>query len=143
MVAQLYNTGCFDVSRSFADNSREHNIPVDLGDEVVQVEWSTMSIILTPDILSNMMLAAMGTEGIVESSDHSEEPGKSSQDLVGPNSLCIVGLSTGERVHYGGSARSLGWRGNTCTIRARHYEVSLEYRLRSAGWRETRNQGGS
>lgn len=75
-------------------------IPVNLSDNVVQVKWSAMSIILVPDILAWVFLGAVTGDSIVDSCHDGEEPGEGRQDLVGQNSSSIVRLTTGEWVVY-------------------------------------------
>lgn len=74
------------------------NIPVDLSYNIVQVEWSSVRIVLTPDVECNMVLGVVPGKGIVEGCSNRQGPGEHGQDLVGPDSFGIVRLSARKRV---------------------------------------------
>lgn len=66
-----------------------------------------MSVILSPDILAEVMVGVMVGDSIVDGGNDSEKPGEGCQNLVSPNRLCIVRLSAREWVICHESARSV------------------------------------
>ena len=76
------------------------SLPVNLSDDIIQVERSSVSVILMPDILSSVLLGAVTRDGIVNSHNHSKKPGEGGQDLVSPDSSGIVRLPACEWIDW-------------------------------------------
>ena len=82
------------------------DLPVDWRDDSIQGEGSWVSLVLANDGVSQTMLAILWCSNSIQDADNDDQkPTDDSQDLVGPESLCVVAFSAREGV----CCKEVGW----------------------------------
>lgn len=80
------------------DLEEEEGEPIQRGDQGIERKRGRVMCILAPDRSSVFLSMFWHAIRIVDAGDHSQEPCQNGQNLVGPNSLGIVGFAKSERI---------------------------------------------
>lgn len=77
----------------------EGNLPVERGNEGIEVEWTcSMEAILAPNSVPTMLAILRNAISVIDADNDGKEPCDNAQDLVCPNGLDGMRLPSGEGV---------------------------------------------